>query len=135
MSIRKYKKALTDETLQTPPASLKKDVKTSVKSPQSGFDVIVTVERVEGSCPLCLMEGDEKYYAMSLAVDNENVNVILLSARDGGGKIFRLRLRNGFHVPYRLYLSNGLGTTDLLAPTHVDINPLVPMLAPRKSGE
>jgi uncharacterized repeat protein (TIGR04076 family) len=73
MSIKKYEKALTDETLQTPPASLRKGVKTSVKSPQNGFDVIVTAERVEGSCPLCITDGDEKYFTMSQAEDNENV--------------------------------------------------------------
>lgn len=73
MSVRKYKKTLTDETLQTPPESLKKGVKASVKSPQNGFDVIVTAERVEGSCPLCIMEGDETYYYVSQAVDNENM--------------------------------------------------------------
>ena len=73
MSIKKYRKALTDETLQTPPARLRECVTTSIKSPQNGFDVIVTAERVEGSCPLCIMDGDETYYAMSQAVDNENM--------------------------------------------------------------
>ena len=56
MSIKKYEKALTDDTLQSPPKSLKGDFKYPGTAP--AYDVLLTVERVEGCCPEYNVEGD-----------------------------------------------------------------------------
>lgn len=71
MTVKRYKKAMTDETLQSPPRSLYEGADPSECMP--GCDVDVIIERVDGACPMNLLVGDVTNYVEVTALSNEHI--------------------------------------------------------------